>query len=166
MNALGSLYGPNRTPISSAIYPRIVIDKLLDHDWREIAPSVLEDHFLLHWAMSFSENDEVFIPEILSFISIHGADQTVTNQDTQIWIDSMSTIRRLTTFSGVLSPRRDLVNIGNLSRTRSREKSDLRKLFRLLHPSTFRVIWGFKVFSRLLKRDFSFRELIDKFLNH
>lgn len=165
-NAPYSLYGPNRTPISSVIYPRDVFEKLFDHNWRENAPKVLEDYFLFHWAMRFSENDEVFIPEILSFISIHGLNQTVTKQDAQIWNESMSAIRRLTSVSGVLGPTRDFIHSSTLFRLRSKKILNVMSMFRLFYPSTFRVIRGFGIPAKLVRRELSFRELINKFLNH
>ena len=166
-NGMGSYFGPNKTPISSVIYPKnslVQLEKISDISQ---FPSVLEDHLLLMIALMDYPHKPAYYSKVLTWISIHGRGQTVIDQETNEWAASIANLRRVMVevFSSV--DKEYLLENSNL--IRPAKINGQRLLIRMLgiaSPASWRTLLYFQVPKKLITGRVTLGDLWNKYLSH
>lgn len=166
LNSVASFLGPNRTPICSVVYPKSTLDHIAESLRGSGAPMVLEDHLIFMLALKVSDFNFVCSDKILTWISVHGDNQTVLNQIPIEWLSSMAAIR--TTLLEDSNPKLTEIQARYANQLRFQEiqKGIPRKLLRLGTCSFWRAFLAFRVPGRLLSNQVTIRETWLKFLGH
>lgn len=166
-NAMGSYFGPNRTPISSVIYPKQTLAELASISNLDQYPKVLEDHLMLILALKSSSSEVAYSSEILSWISIHGQGQTVLEQQPLEWIGAMSELRRVLAEDFDFRDKGSLLEVANLVRRQLiHQTSAFSRLLEIARPSFWRTVWNFNLPGRVFSGRVDVKELWLKYLSH
>lgn len=157
LEAVKSLWGPNRIPFSSVIFPRHLIAKYASSDFSDI--TLLEDHFLIQACLLDCEIEPVYITETGSEIRVHSDGQTINNPSREDWPNAW-----LMNYSKLLEicppSRTPLIKYAASQIAKNNQTINFRKIAILIFSKRFwRTIVAFNAFNKLIKREISFEYL-------
>lgn len=157
--APGSYLSPNQTPICSAIYPRGAIVELLKISDFERYPKVLEDHLVLMMALNSHVAKKSYVTEVLTWINIHGASQSVLDSRSQDWINSASSLRRVMIENHSDLRSSELVEFSKYTKQIVNRKNRATALiFLIFSLSNWRSFYKFGLFRKLFTGELSISE--------
>lgn len=166
-NGMGSYFGPNKTPISSVIYPKnslVQLEKITDISE---FPKVLEDHLLLMTALMNYPYKPAYHSKVLTWISIHGRGQTVIHQEANEWADSIANLRRVMVEVFRSGDKEYLLENSNLIRPANNNgKSLLIRILGMASPASWRTLLYFQVPKKLITGKVTLGDLWKKYISH
>lgn len=166
-DVLSSLLGPNRTPISSIVYPvhsLAALNRL--HDCPQL-PSLLEDHLIMNLALMGSESQLAFVPEVLSWISLHSSHQSVSRPNEPEWIDSVNKVRAiLFSESNLPLQNRQIELFKSYRVSRGNKRTRVRSLFSLFELTNLRTVFYLGIHRQILNGRLPLIEVWKRYRSH
>jgi hypothetical protein len=108
-----------------------------------------------------------YYSKVLTWISIHGRGQTVIDQETNEWADSMANLRRVMVEVFSSGDKEYLLENSNLIRpAKAKGKSLLIRILGITSPASWRTLLYFQVPKKLISGRVTLGDLWNKYLSH